>query len=75
MEEAVGTSFVVNLLNSLRAHGIVHTLPITTHLKQPAHPGNNLCLSRLRPMGICCAYSGVDMHFATHHTSHSLMAP
>jgi hypothetical protein len=41
---------------------VTNTLPITTHLHIPEHPGNNLCLSRLRPRGVCCAYSGVGMH-------------
>ena len=38
------------------------TLPITTDLHQPGHPQNNLCLSRLRPRGVCCAHAGVGMH-------------
>ena len=51
----------INLLKRLNSFGIHSTLPITTHLHLPAHPANNLCLSRLRPRGICCAYAGVGM--------------
>ena len=53
---------MLNLLTTLRSFGVVHTLPITTHLHDATHPGNNLCLSRLRPRGVCCAYAGVGMH-------------
>ena len=61
MSESIGEAFVLNLLSTLRSFGVVHTMPITTHLHQPTHPGNNLCLSRLRPRGVCCAYAGVGM--------------
>jgi hypothetical protein len=62
MSESIGEAFVLNLLTTLRSFGVTNTLPITTHLHVPEHPGNNLCLSRLRPRGVCCAYSGVGMH-------------
>ena len=62
MSESIGEAFVLNLLTTLRSFGVTNTLPITTHLHMPEHPGNNLCLSRLRPRGVCCAYSGVGMH-------------
>lgn len=61
MEEEMGEAFVLNLLHTLEGVGVMNTLPITTHLKNPAHPGNNLCLQRLRKRGVCCAYSGVGM--------------
>ena len=61
MDQEVGEAFVLNLLRTLAAHGVTNTLPITTHLHLPDHPQNNLCLSRLRPRGVCCAYSGVGM--------------
>ena len=56
-----GESFVLNLLSTLASVGVTNTLPITTHLHTPSHPGNNLCLQRLRKRGVCCAYSGVGM--------------
>ena len=59
MKDEIGEAFVINLLSTLAHHGVTNTLPITTHLHTPSHPGNNLCLSRLRPRGVCCAYSGV----------------
>ena len=62
MSESIGEAFVLNLLTTLRSFGVTNTMPITTHLHAPEHPGNNLCLSRLRPRGVCCAYSGVGMH-------------
>ena len=61
MEEEMGESFVLNLLSTLASVGVTNTLPITTHLHTPSHPGNNLCLQRLRKRGVCCAYSGVGM--------------
>ena len=61
MDQVMGEAFVLNLLKTLNSFGVTNTLPITTHLHQPDHPQNNLCLSRLRPRGVCCAYSGVGM--------------
>ena len=61
MDQIMGEAFVLNLLRTLASFGVTNTLPITTHLHQKDHPQNNLCLSRLQPAGVCCAYSGVGM--------------
>lgn len=56
-----GKQMLLNMISNLRHWGVGNYLAITTHLYQPSHPGNNLCLSALKPAGVCCAYSGVGM--------------
>lgn len=69
MREA-GVEFVANQVESLRLHGITNTLAITTHLQIKNHGGNNLCLSALRPRGVCCGWSSVGMeHVPPHGTN------
>ena len=58
---ALGEAMLRNMVANLRAVGVHSYLAITTHLHLPAHPSNNLCVSRLRPAGICCGYAGVGM--------------
>jgi len=57
----LGQLMLRNMIARLQRLGIENYLAITTHLHLPSHPGNNLCLSVLRPAGVCCAYSGVGM--------------
>ena len=61
MGDSLGLGFVNNLLANLRKSRVLSTLVVTSHLHLPAHPSNNLCLSLLRPAGVCCGYAGVGM--------------
>ena len=36
-------------------------LALSTHLKLPSHADNNVCLSQMRPAGVCCGYSSTGM--------------
>ena len=59
-----GPDFVQAQLGSLASHGIRNTLVLTPNLITDTHRAGsttNLCLSTLRPRGICCAYSSVGM--------------
>ena len=58
---ATGQLMLRNMVMSLKRHGVTNYLAITTHLSLPHEAENNLCLSVLRPAGICCGYSGQGM--------------
>ena len=56
-----GVAFVRSQLETLRELGAPHTLVITTQLGIRTNKADNLCLSRLRPLGVCCAWSDAGM--------------
>ena len=64
----LGRLMLANMLANLRRVGVANHLAITTHLHLPAHPDNNLCLTELRPRGICCAWAGVGMRLVAEGT-------
>jgi len=59
---ALATRMALNMLANLEERGVRNTLTLASHLHIPGHADNNVCISRLRPRGVCCAYAGVGMH-------------
>ena len=57
----LGRLMLANMVANLKRVGVAHYLAITTHLHLPGNADNNLCLSELRPAGLCCAWAGVGM--------------
>ena len=57
----LGQLMLRNMVANLHRVGVTNYLAISTHLSLPQEAGNNMCLSALRPAGICCGYSGVGM--------------
>ena len=64
----LGWLMLANMLANLGRVGVTNHLAITTHLHLPAHADNNLCLSELRPRGVCCAWAGVGMRLVAEGT-------
>lgn len=63
---SLAAAMLTNALANLASLGLHNTLALSTHLHladsaHPAYPNNNVCLSELRPRGVCCGYSGVGM--------------
>ena len=64
----LGWLMLANMLANLGRVGVANHLAITTHLHLPSHADNNLCLSELRPRGVCCAWAGVGMRLVAEGT-------
>jgi len=63
---SLAAAMLTNALANLASLGLHNTLALSTHLHladsaHPAYRNNNVCLSELRPRGVCCGYSGVGM--------------
>ena len=64
----LGRRMLSNMVSNLARVGVHNYLAIASHLHLPAQPDNNLCLSELRPRGICCAWAGVGMRLVAEGT-------
>ena len=58
-----GVRFIEAQIASLRRHSVENYLVLTPQLGQQNRRAgtDNMCLNRLRPRGVCCAYSSVGM--------------
>ena len=58
-----GVHFIDTQISSLRRHGVGNYLVLTPQLGQPGRKGgtDNMCLTKLRPRGVCCAFSSIGM--------------